>query len=300
MTGYGNKMVGKILFLMSMIFIPLHPLLCQNGLGFLNMAADARNASLSGSDLVRGAGVNDMNFNPALLLNIQRNSLFLSHSEWMEMKNMGLGFARRLKPGVAGLYAAYQYDTSVIKTDIYGNDQGEMKVYNLIIKAGFARNFINKNSGAGMNIKYILSVLDEYKAQSVCADIGGIYRPGWLKDRIGFGLGILNLGLPLKYKDEKAGLPVTFQAGVSYQVLGLPEHRVFLYGSGCYNIHDLFTLPLGIEYNFFRIGYGRISYLLASENARSVSFGLGVIYKRFSVGAAYIPGAGADGIAYNI
>lgn len=293
---------GKIRFtrLLIMLLPVLSPFsgFSQSGLGFLDFPADSRSASLSGADVTLADTVSGMEQNPALLLNINKNSVSLSHYSLMDLYNESAGYARRLKPGVAALCGRFMFTTSVRKTDIYGNDLGEMKVNALMVKAGFAKNFLNKKSGAGIGLKFSRSVLDEYNAGTLSLDLGALYVPEKTAGRLRFGFSCENLGLPLKYRDESAALPLLFRLGSSYRVLDMPDHKVSVMAALRFGINDIMTVPAAAEYNLFHLIFARISYLIAEDNIRGLSFGLGVLFRGISFDCALIPAAGVEMYSY--
>lgn len=292
-------MKKKCLILLIVLTIFPVNLFSRNGIDFLNLYPDARGNSLSYSDLAGNSDINGIYYNPSLLLNIKNISLSISHLNWIAgFKQENIGFGREIKYGHIGFSLSYLYNSSILKTDKYGRELGEMDVYTFHIKSGFARRFriFNNEFGIGIGLNFIKSVLDEYSGSSFYMDLGMLYVPMILNKKLKLAFVGQNIGMPLKYSNEDISLPVNLQFGVVYYVIINKNHKINLFGNCKYyiNIKDNFAFPVGLEYELFKIIIFRGGYHLAKENIRNFSGGIGIKYKKYSIDFAVLPDIGAD------
>ncbi len=290
-------MIKKSLILLIVLTALSVNLFAQNGIDFLSLYPDARGMGLSSADIVESCDINGIYYNPSLLLNIKNISLSISHLNWIAgFKQENIGFGRKIKYGHIGFALCYLYNSSILKTDKYGRELGDMDVYTFHIKSGFASKFkiFNNEFGIGIGLNFIKSVLDEYSGSSFYMDLGMLYVPMILNKRLKLAFVGQNIGMPLKYSNEDISLPVNLQFGAAYYVIINKNHKINLFGNCKYYIKDNFAFPVGLEYELFNIMIFRGAYHLAEDDIRNFSGGIGIKYKRYSIDFAALPDMGAD------
>gem|GEM_PF-6677099 len=268
----------------------------SSGMDFISLYPDARGNSLSYADISDRNDISGLNYNPALLGNIENNSISLSHLTWIAgFMQEQAGFGKKFNFGTLGLNASFLYNTSIVKTDIYGQELGEINAYNVLVHAGWAKNLnlLGTSIGVGVGIKYIRSVLDEYKGNSVSLDLGIIYNFENLQ-KLKLGLAVQNVGLPMKYESEGTMLPINVQCGASYFILDKGSYQLKLFGSAGYNLDNSLYFPVGVEGKLFEMIYLRAGYLFAQDHLRNLSTGIGVQISRLSIDLGYLPNIGTD------
>jgi len=148
-----------------------------------------------------------------------------------------LGTAKNL--GVIGVGLQYMNYGKIVTTDVYGNINGETKPRDLVINAEIARP-INNILYYGLNVKYLSSKYDTYKASALLADFGMSVRD----TAIGLTAGMVmkNFGTHFQYyvAGQSEPLPFDLQAGISERL----AHTPFLFSL---TLHDL--TQYDIRYN---------------------------------------------------
>lgn len=167
---------------------------------------------------------NDMHaalFNPALLShNKNNNALALNHGFLPSKIGAGnIVYARTIKNIQSQFAVQYIHYGKMLQTDEYNTIQGEIKSAEYIITAGASKKIDKFNFG--VNAKYFISNIAQYKSSAVALDIAAAY----IDTTNNFCAAILfkNFGFQLsRYNGEKEKLPTDIQVGVSKKLRHLP------------------------------------------------------------------------------
>jgi hypothetical protein len=163
--------------------------------------------------------------NPANLTRIDGSLITFSHNAWFQDINLESFSVATASPsqafgvGVIGLTTdpLEGYDALDVK-------QGTFRFYDLAVSASYARR-LTPVLAVGATGKMLYEKIDWDSATGFAIDLGAGYTPTptILHGRISLGLAVRDLGPRMGYFDEKFDLPLTFQAGMAYSPIGLPE-----------------------------------------------------------------------------
>ena len=213
--------------------------------------------------------------------------LGFSHTNWlmdsthdfigvaMPIKTKGTSYTGNVNSGwVAGLGITKLSNSS---TDIRNEDRsvgGSFSSYDQAVALGLAKTFGNNNFGLG--VKYLESYLAGEKAQGMAFDLG--FSHGFnMRLPMSIGLSVQNLGVGLKYMDQRDPLPLSISAGFSLSVIpGINlsvDAKRFVYDKQT-------NISLGTEYVVLSGVSLRSGYLadtnMSSVNNKGFSAGVGI------------------------
>jgi hypothetical protein len=239
---------------------------CSSGFEFLKIEPDAGIASRGGG-IAEGSFITGVNYNPALIGEINKNQFGFSYSRWfMDGK---YSFA-----GIGGSFSNdYKFGVSVVKFD-----SGEMEERDVNgVKVGSYSNYdqsVNLNFGIkkenlslGVGFKYIESKIYDIKGRGFGFDLGFVKKLSVLP--LDLGVSLLNFGKGIKYIDEREKLPTIFRLS-----FGLRSISVFrIVGDISYNIYDKANeIRIGSEYG---IDLGKVGGLYLRGGIYNLEKGFG-------------------------
>ncbi len=190
----------------------------------LDIPSSARIAALGGSPVA--VVDNDLNlglFNPALLNATMGKQVTLSYLPYLAGINIGYaGYAHHFDSVGITTSASVQYINygTFSRTDESGHESGSFTAGEYVLQVGGAR-AMDSLFRVGVNLKYIISQLDSYKAGAIAADIGGVFE----KKALGLTVAatIRNFGLMTRtYTGTKEKLPVQVQLATTYRFRHAP------------------------------------------------------------------------------
>lgn len=200
----------------------------------LDIPSSARIAALGGSPLA--VLDNDLNLglvNPALLNVGMGRQVALSYLPYLAGINMGYtSYCHHFDSIGITTSASVQYiDYGPLRRrDETGADLGVFKAGEYVVQVGGSR-AVDSVFRVGVNLKYIISQLDTYKAAGIAADIGGVFH----KKALGLTVAatLRNIGMMTKtYAGEKEDLPWQVQLASTYRF----KHAPFRIGLSVDNI----------------------------------------------------------------
>lgn len=200
----------------------------------LDIPSSARIAALGGSPIA--VVDNDLNlglFNPALLNEEMKRQVALSYVPYLAGINMGYSsYCHHFDSTGITTSATIQYiDYGPFRRrDETGADQGTFRAGEYVVQLGGSR-AVDSLFRVGVDLKYIFSQLDTYKANGIAADIGGVFQ----KKALGLTLAatLRNIGVMTKtYVGEKEDLPFQVQFAASFKF----RHAPFRLGLGVDNL----------------------------------------------------------------
>lgn len=191
---------------------------------FLNLTHSGLVSSLGGSNVsLRGNDLNMVYHNPAVLNRSMNNSIALNYVNYFAGINYGMAiYSRSLSPklNLAGGITYLNYG-SFTEADPSGNITGSFNAaeYAFTLAGSYV---IDSLFSAGINIKPVLSHLENYTSFGVAFDAGGSYQSA--NKLFTAGLVIRNAGLQITtYAGElREKLPFEIQAGISQRLAHAP------------------------------------------------------------------------------
>lgn len=202
----------------------------------LDIPSSARIAALGGSPIA--VVDNDLNlglFNPALLNEEMKRQVALSYLPYVSKINIGYGsYCHHFDSVGITTSASVQYIDygTMTRTDETGQENGSFHAGEYVIQLGGSR-AVDSLFRFGVNVKYITSQLDTYKASGLAADVGGVFQ----KKALGLTVAatLRNIGvLTRNYTDQKEELPFQVQLATSFKF----KHAPFRLGLGIDNIQQ--------------------------------------------------------------
>jgi hypothetical protein len=191
---------------------------------FLNLTHSGLVSSLGGANVsLNTTNLNLAYHNPALLNKDMNNSVALNYVNYFAGINYGLAVYSRTYQGIGNFAAGLTYLNygSFIEADPSGIITGSFSASEYALSLIYSR-VIDTLFTAGINIKPVLSHLENYTSFGLAIDLGAGYH-----NRSGLfsaGLVIKNIGLELTTYagEEKQKLPFEIQAGVSQKLAHAP------------------------------------------------------------------------------
>ena len=296
--------------------------LAQTGLKFLSIGVSARQAALADAfTAVDGNSVSQF-YNPAGMARLDGTAdVSLGSVNWIaDIKHHHASIA--LKAGDLGVFGlAFQYaDYGKIEATILANnsqgflDIGTIKPNAYSVSLGYARALTDKFSIGG-NVKYVRQDLGVGTTEAsyigdagsvtgatlvgqnknaldvIAFDFGLIYQTGYKS--LNLGMAVRNFAREVKYQKESFQLPLAFRIGVSMNVLDFVEfdatqHSLLVTVDAEHPRDFPEQMKVGLEYVFMNLVAARIGYVGPADE-HSLSYGLGIQYKQFSVDYALTP-----------
>ncbi len=294
----------------------------QTGLKFLSNSVDARATALGGAVMADMVGSStSLFYNPASMAGMPGNfHVGLGLLEFITDINYNIAsIAYRPQGGNYGVVGL-----SIISVD-YGEFLGTIRANNesgfvdtgafspsaLAVGIGYARSFTDRFA-AGVHIKYALQDIgsdfvtsqdfssgqslstESYDINTVAFDFGVVYSTGFRSLTLGFSA--RNFSQELTYVRENFELPLTFQFGISMNLMDLTSldpnvHNLTLHADATrprdFNEH----VKLGLEYSFQNIIFlrGGMAQIGVSDEEQGINLGAGLHYQlnNISFGADY-------------
>lgn len=173
------------------------------------------------------------------------------------------------------------------------------------ITVGYANNplkllNIDQNLSMGLNIKFVQSKLATDSQTAIGFDIGALYRLSTysfgskpVKENLGIGVSLQNIGPAVKYKAEETLLPQNLRIGVGYQGYNDNKHSVLLALDANLPNDSKEIIGVGLEYSFIEMIFARVGYKFSGTEIDGFSAGIGGKYrllgKLLSLDYALIP-----------
>lgn len=306
----------------------------------LNAQYNARTMGMGGDAIT--IYDNDLNLglnNPALL-NYQMHGRFgFNQSIMTSGVNTGaLTYARKIGSTMGMLHFRYSSYGKMKRTDIDGTNIGIFSPGDFILGAS-AQHAFNQRMSVGATLNILYSQLDSYTAFGTSLDIAGLYRDSARNLNV---VGVIkNLGVQWKgYTKEKNPLPLEVQLGISHKLRHAP-FRISLVAQHLQRWNLSYVDPnakpkvdpltgdtikvkkSGFFDNLARHGKLQLEILIGKKiqlrtafdyqrrkelaitgrgGLAGFSFGLGMMFKRFSIDYGwyvYSPAGGQHGLTLN-
>jgi hypothetical protein len=254
---------------------------------FLEIDASARNAALGGSGFAITGGLHSTQWNPAGLSEIQAPYAGLMHTAWFQGLSLEwASYAADLGASSgAAISATFLRSDALPRYDEFGSPDGEFRVYDAALTAGFGHAF--GPLAAGVAVKGIRQSVDDESTLGAAGDVGLLWRARtWRLAAVA-----QNLGPKMGFGTDKAPLPESYAVGIAAPFAG---ERLQLSGAAVFPAHYHDDLRFGAEYFpieafAVRAGYRYILGEGTDDQLTGFSYGLGFQMNQVRVDYAYRP-----------
>ena len=285
------KLVLVILFFSSVGFAGYSP--GTVGFQFLRTQVGARPSGMAGAFLAIPNDVHSLYYNPAGIATFTKRTGSFSYLDHLLDLNSGfIGIVQpNLGPGNLGVGVLYMDYGNFKKTDIDGNDLGNFGAGSIAIAGTYAGEPM-KNVLAGVSVKYIRASIDNFSADAVAMDVGGIYVIP--SKALTFAAGVFNLGQATSaFVERKDDLPFNFRFGFAKKLEHLPLMIAFnLYKFKEEDWHGALGGEFILSENLLlRLGYDNIGKEMHVDSSKDRfaggSIGLGIFWNTIRIDYAY-------------
>lgn len=290
---------------------------------FLEIGVGSRAISMGGAFVGIADDASALYWNPAGISSLSQNEVLFVHTDWLV--DISFDYVGTVIP--LGRYGSLGANVTVLS-------MGEMEVRTVQFQEGtgekfsasdfaaglsYARNLTDRFS-IGANVKYVEQRIWHMKASTVALDIGTMFNTQIGGLRIGttisnFGPAMKMTGKDvLEYHDiapNKMGnneqilaalktddwsLPLTFQAGVAYDLFRTKSHRLTMAADAISPSDNTQAVNTGFEYALNEMIYirGGLKSLFQRDTEESFTLGAGLHYKMFGSGEILVDYAYAD------
>ena len=259
----------------------------ETGFAFLKLGVGARPMGMGSAYVAIADDPTAVYWNPAGLATITKTQVTAMHNEWIQdFRQEFVAVGARCGPGSLGIGFSGFYadeferrdDTGVLIGHFGFNDIALTGAYGMAVAPGL---------DAGLALRYVREMIDQYDATAFLADAGAQYR---LRDTgVSFGAAVQNLGGDSKFISESFPTPLTWRVGAAgSRQLAKLQGRGTLTAEVRQAKADDMHFHVGAEYSYkehvaLRVG-GKFGY-----DDESVSFGLGLAKDWFHFDYALVP-----------
>ncbi len=283
--------------------------LAQTSFKFLKVSPDARVSAVGGAmTAIDMASPVAMFYNPAGMARLERFGASFGLTQWIaDIKYNAISAAYNTNGyGVFGIAVMFaDYGDHFIGTVQAGNEKGfleyselglsDPKPQALSVGLGYAAAITDRFSVGG-NVKYASQdlgtalvaddVTEGNELSTVAFDFGVLYKTGF--ESLNVALTVRNFAQELNYVDENFELPLTFNVGVSMNLMDLREmessaHALLLSVEAERPRDFAEQIRIGGEYSFSNIFFLRAGYV-APTDEEGVNLGAGLHYDVSDVG----------------
>ena len=259
------------------------------GLPFLRLSSGARSAAM-GEAAVALSDPQALYHNPAALPFGERSAAF-THTEWIEdirHEYVTLTRGNGDRAVAVGMQISQATDLE-FRTGPTTESLGDFGVYEGALSLGYGRRW-NRGTRIGGAFKLIRQSIYTERASGYAADFGALYD---LRDDVGIGLAVRNLGSMNKLDQTATDLPQAVHAGLTYA--GVPA---LLLAFEARRVAGTTTVHAGAEYQVGKRLRLRGGY--QNAGSRDVGIGFGVESGTYRVNYAFVPFAAGLGDAHRL
>jgi hypothetical protein len=225
-------------------------------------------------------------WNPAGLAGAEGAQVTVMHNEWIQdFRQEFAAVSRSLGHSALGFGISGFYTSELEKRDDVGNLIGHFGFNDFAVTGAFAHRFAHQAS-AGIAVKFIREMIDQETATAVAFDLGGRMALG--QSGLSLGAAVQNLGGDAKFISESFALPRTIRGGAAY------SHAISGAGKGTLSAEvrqargDDSRFHVGGEFEYKERVALRAGAKFGYDD-ESMSFGLGLIQRRFHFDYALVP-----------
>jgi hypothetical protein len=259
----------------------------SSGLSFLRFGIGARPAGMGEAFVGFSGDISSIYYNPAGLSDLKNTEFTFMHNQWFQDASLEhFSLATNWKKNTLGLiFTISQISNLELREGPTTEPLGSFDAHDLVLGISFARKE-RENLGIGATFKLLYERIYTSSVTGFSIDAGLLYyiREDW---KIGFA--ISDIGQPMGYEEESFSLPAQYKLGTS--CLKKMEKIKGNLGIGFDLVKpndSKLKIHTGVEYNYNQIASLRLGYQLGYDE-KSISFGFGVNYKKYSLDYAFVP-----------
>ena len=262
-----------------------------SGFQFVKINPDARSAGLGSSSVADAIDGSALYFNPALAAQLDRNQVYLGHTQYFA--DISLNYASYI----------HRYRGMAFGGSLMYLDSGEMDVTNEFNPFGTGQTFRTVHLAAGLtfaqeltnlfsyglSVKYLDERIEEVESQTVVFDVGFFYRVGDTGLRFAVGLNNFGLdaspsgessrqtldGVVIETDFEDVSPPTTFMLGAAYDIYSTDNFNLLGTAQITNPSDNAEQFSFGMELAYLNQFYVRAGYEFGVDEARLPSFGVG-------------------------
>ena len=255
---------------------------------FLKVSTLPRIASLGEAS----AAVRDATWaeaNPSHLTGIEGTLITFSHTAWFEdihLEALTLGTASGTQ--AFGISVVGLHTDPLDEYNADGRYMGTFRFFDFLASGTYAR-AISPSLSAGVTAKTLYEKIGWDAATGLAFDVGlGYTLPVEGIGDFSAGLTMRNLGTKMGYHDEKFDLPLTWQGGISYRPVWLPERVTALLALDYEKTRGRDGgILVGLEGGFAGIMAVRLGHRGTYDNG-DLTVGMGLTLANTSIDYAYV------------
>ena len=259
----------------------------EAGFAFLKLGIGARPMGMGSAYVALADDPTALYWNPAGLGSVEGPQVTVMHNEWIQdFRQEFAGVSRPFGATAAGLGISGFYSSEFEERDDVGNLIGHFGFNDIAVTGALAHRFPHQAT-AGLAVKFIREMIAEETATAVAFDLGA--KVGLGRSGVTLGGAIQNLGGDAKFITESFPLPRTIRAGAAI-TRAIPS----LTGKGVLSAEvrkargDESHVHVGGEFEYKERLALRAGAKFGYDD-ESLSFGLGLIQRRFHFDYALVP-----------
>ncbi len=259
----------------------------EAGFAFLKLGVGARPMGMGSAYVALANDPTAVYWNPAGLGGAEGSQVTVMHNEWIQdFRQEFAAVSRSIGAGTLGFGISGFYTSELESRDDVGNLTGHFGFNDLAITGAFAHRFAGQATG-GIAVKFIREMIDQENATAVAFDLGGRVALG--HSGLSLGAALQNLGGDATFRAVPFPLPRTIRAGAAL-TRAIPS----LSGKGVLSAEvrnargDDTRVNVGGEFEYKE----RIALRAGAKfgyDDEKMSFGVGLIQRRFSFDYALVP-----------
>lgn len=269
----------------------------NTGLAFLKLGVTSRAISLGEAVVSNTVDASATHYNPGALFNGSKVNLVFMHNEQvMGVRTEFLAAKLSLARWAFGFNLNNTAVDDIEVREIPGVPLEKFNAQNFAM--GFSVGYkVNEMISLGVTGKFLYEKIYVDNASGFAFDFGGLYS----KERLSVGLAISNLGSMSELRNTATKLPASIRGGGSYlfPITGLSS--MLRVGVDGYKVLDggTFHANAGAEFLYKDFLALRLGYQSGYEN-KSITTGLGLKYKAFTLDYAFVPYKFSQGSSHTI
>lgn len=246
----------------------------DTGFAFLKLGVGARAMALGSAYVALADDPTAIYWNPAGLAAISGTQVTAMHNEWIQdFRQEFAAVGARMGPGTLGVGFSGFYSSEFEKRDDTGVLIGHYGFNDIAVSGAYGVRVV-EGLDAGVAVRYIREMIDQWDATAFTGDIGARYRLS--NTGVSFGAAVQNLGAEPKFINETFRLPVTWRIGAAAsRSLSSLQGRGTLSAEVRKSYLDDTHLHVGAEYLYRERVALRVGEKFGYDD-ENVSFGLGL------------------------
>lgn len=229
---------------------------------FLKIDVTARANAMGGAFIGLADDASTLFYNPAGMIKLDQPEFTLSHTLYLaetQLSYAGLVIPLKEMNAAMGFQSTYwtSGDMDETRPDFPTGTGRTFQAYDLMLGASYAQMLTTKFYVGG-TVKFLSEGLADEQVYNFAGDVGTYYDTQWRS--LIFGMSIRNFGGTVKYVNEEADIPMTFQFGVSFEAYNDDVNKLTTLIEAGHPADNNEFIIFGLEYSFediFFLRFGR-------------------------------------------